>query len=294
MIPFRLRAAPELAGTGIRAKTDLRLPCGQRTSEVYLLMLAAFIGPEEPSYGSGRLTAIRDVDRFRLRLEYADGTVDECLPMNVATKQFAIVAGPQVLVAAADPARALQTLVLRDACKQGAFAVAAVSVRTKGEPACPEAREDARPLRLERVDPIAGAFEVDESRLLTEEQVTVSAPWLEATLTLTAIPVLESLIHRPTNWALLDRPCPLVEVTVDGQRLTNDDFSGLHRKQPRLPCRWYAFRTHIGHRKTGLRFGYGILMNGKSDLHLHYAVVNEGDGEHRVAITAPVLRRSGL
>ena len=85
-----------LAATGILAKADSRFPCDLRASEIYLLLLAAFIGPEEPVYGGGKLSAIRDLDRFRLRLEYADGTADECLPLNVAMKQFGVVAGPQI------------------------------------------------------------------------------------------------------------------------------------------------------------------------------------------------------
>ena len=145
-----------LAGTSIREKGELRIPADVKASEVYLLLLAALIGPEEPCYGSGKFRVIRDVDRFRLRLEYADGTADECLPMQVASKRregeapaeprFAIVPGPQVLVAAADPAKRLKALVLADRCKQAAFALAAVTARTAGKPGFPEAAEDSQPL----------------------------------------------------------------------------------------------------------------------------------------------------
>ncbi len=157
-IPFRLtlpqvrnlREGSDLAGTGVREKAELRFPADVKASEVYLLLLAAFIGPEEPCYGGGKLKAIRDVDRFRLRLEYADGTADECLPMNVATRQFAITEGPQVLVVAADPSKKLKAVVLRDLCKQAAFALAALTARTSGAPTFPEALEETPPLRAER------------------------------------------------------------------------------------------------------------------------------------------------
>ena len=148
-IPFQRTgpAARELAGTGVRERAELRFPADVAASEVTLLAFAACIGPEEPVYGGGQLRAIRDVDRFRLRLEYADGAADECLPMNVATKEFGLVEGPQVLVAAADRARKLKAVVLRDACSQAAFAVAAITARTGGAAAFPEALEVHPPLR---------------------------------------------------------------------------------------------------------------------------------------------------
>ena len=159
-IPFLFGVPPSgglatrLAATGIRAKGELRFPCDLKASEVHLLLLAAFIGPEEPVFGDGKLRAIRDLDRFRLRLEYADGpalsgaegTADECLPMNVPSKQFGIVEGPQVLVAAADPSKPLKAIILRDLCKQAAFAVAGLTARVGGDAAFPEAREEAASL----------------------------------------------------------------------------------------------------------------------------------------------------
>ncbi|MFW6162410.1 MAG: hypothetical protein ACODAJ_06540, partial [Planctomycetota bacterium] len=164
-IPFRLRrigptgrGESALAATSVARKSELRIPCDVKASEVYLLLLAALVGPEEPVYGGGRFRVIRDVDRVRLRLEYADGTADECLPMNVATKDFAIALGPQVLVAAADPSKALKAVVLADRSRQAAFALAAVTARTSGKPGFPEATEDSQPLcaprrqRMARLD----------------------------------------------------------------------------------------------------------------------------------------------
>ncbi|MBM4034442.1 MAG: hypothetical protein FJ291_22075 [Planctomycetes bacterium] len=138
-----LREVTGLAATGVRAKAELRFPCGLKASEVYLLLLAALVGPEEPVFGGGKFRSIRDLDRFRLRLEYADGTADECLPLNAATRQFGIGPGPQVLVAAADPSKPLKAVVLRDASRQAAFAAAALTARTAEKGAFPEARDEA-------------------------------------------------------------------------------------------------------------------------------------------------------
>lgn len=154
-VPFaRAGKEPELAATPLRDKAEVRLPAAGRASEVCLLLLAAMSGGEEPVYGTGRLRAIRDVDRVRVRLEYADGPADECLPMNVLTRDFGIVEGVQVLVAAADPARDLAAVVLCDRARQAAFAVAGVTLRTDGKRAFPEAPEDGPPvLRLARPRP---------------------------------------------------------------------------------------------------------------------------------------------
>jgi hypothetical protein len=150
-IPMSLLAKqPDLASTTVEAKSDMRLPIGDRASEVYLLLAAHLVGDDEPAYGGGQFHAIRDVDRFRVRLEYADGSVDECLPMNVATKQFGIVAGIQTLVAAADDSKRLDAVVVRDLAKQAAFAVAAASLRVGGDRLFAQALEDAPPLKLAR------------------------------------------------------------------------------------------------------------------------------------------------
>ena len=229
-----------LSATGIRAKGDLRFPCDLRASEVYLLLLAAFVGPEEPVYGGGKLNAIRDLDRFRLRLEYADGTADECLPMNVASKQFGIVPGPQVLVAAADPSKPLKAIILRDACKQAAFAVAAITVRTRAGAAVPEAREDIPPLRVKPVQAKGGEkkFELVNGRL------TVVTGMLEAEFDAAGLPVLKKLIHGPTGWAYIDRPCPIFDLRVDGKQIPAEDFGNFFNIQNRGPDHlWLAYAS---------------------------------------------------
>ena len=145
-IPFaRVAKGPDLAATSLRAKSELRVPARGKATEVYLLLAAVLAGPEEPAYGAGKLRAIRDVDRFRVRLEYADGTADECLPMGVVTRRFGVVPGVQVVVAAADPSKELAGVVLCDRCKQGAFALAGVTLRTDGKRAFPEALEEGPP-----------------------------------------------------------------------------------------------------------------------------------------------------
>ena len=139
-IPFELASGePRFIATPLEKKADLHLPVGCRASEVLLLLLAEFQGPEEPAYGEGRFRSIHDVDRFRLRLEYTDGTADEMLPLDAASRQFGVTGEAQVLVAAADFAKVVREVVVRDLTRQAAFAVAAVSARVERKRGFPEA-----------------------------------------------------------------------------------------------------------------------------------------------------------
>jgi hypothetical protein len=204
-LPFCLRAQPpDLAATGIRSREELRIPCKAKASEVYVLLLAALVGPEEEVYGGGRFKAIRDVDRFRLRLTYADGTADECLPMNAATDQFAITEGPQVLVAAADPAKTLTALALRDICKQAAFAVAAVTARTAGAPRFPAALEETPPLHMSVGPTVRRPAEFEK--------------WMNG------FPIVRRLTHPETGWQYLSKPVQMLAFSVDGEPVPPERF----------------------------------------------------------------------
>jgi hypothetical protein len=146
-IPFQLPAPPlVVASTSIQDKSQVALAADCQANEVFVLLFAKFFGPDEPVFGAGRLQAIGDVDRFRLRLRYADGTADECLPWNVSIGRFGVIEGAQVLVAAADGAKRLSEIVVCDGTRQGAFAVAACSARIAGERGFPQALEETPPL----------------------------------------------------------------------------------------------------------------------------------------------------
>jgi len=123
---------------------------GAKTNEVFLLVTATYAGAEEPVYARRRqgekLTAIRQVDRFKLRLLYDDGTVDECMPVCLQTKNYEITTGPQVLCAFADQSRTLKEIILCDKMAQGAFAVSAVTCRVAGERAFAGFAEDTEAL----------------------------------------------------------------------------------------------------------------------------------------------------
>jgi len=303
-IPFQLVAGQAgLAGTGIRAEGELRFRADVAVSEVYLLALASFLGAEEPMYGEGRLRAIRDVDRFRLRLEYDDGTADECLPMNVATKQFGVIGGLQVLVAAADPSKKLRVVVLADTCRQGAFAVAALTVRTAGQRTFPEALEDRPPLRPA---PVAAEPRPTVTKHLpaapqgTEpDRLVLSGTWMEADVRLDRPACLTKLLHRPTGWSLLAEPCELLELYVDGRKA--GDFESGRRAgaggQGREDCWQYRLRRTPGlrvdvriSRGEGAPRSKAARATGRLSDDLLYFQVTVWNGDtkpHRIRLVAP-------
>lgn len=265
-VPFRLVGGEEnLATTGVREKGELRIPIDASASEVYLVLLAAMIGDEEPVYGEGKLTAIRDVDRFRLRLEYADGAVDECLPINVANERFAVAEAAQVLMAAADPTQEITALVLCDRSKQAGFAVAAVTLRNEGPRLHPEALEETAAMQVKP------ASVGDGARMEIEFAGEQS-------------PMIERLLDRRTNWNLLSQPSPLVQLTVDGKPVAVDELPTTDEEQ--LPPDWQWRRIPSA---AALRLGIRTSLDAVDGLKLSACVRNVGDQTHNIALVAPAF-----
>lgn len=265
-IPFALLPQePALAETRVGTKSELRIPVDASASEVYLLLLAALTGSEESAYGHGELRAIADVDRFRLRLEYADGTRDECLPLNAVTKQFNVVAGPQVLVAAADPEKRLAAVVVCDRTRQAAFAVAAMTVRTDAQRQFPETQEPMPALRL------ASVAKADKT---LDYVVSSNGP-----------PVLERLTHRPTGWNYLTAPRPLVELRVGGKAIPAEELELVaNAADSSSGTRWYKVRS-----VEGLRLGLDVKSSDGDSLAITARLENHGTREQTVTLVAPAV-----
>jgi hypothetical protein len=270
-VPFALSGGgkgPDLAATSMYGQSELRFRAGVTAQEVYLLVLAAFRGNEEAACGDGRLTALADVDRFLLRLEYADGTIDQCLPLSASTKRFGVAEGAQVLVAAADGSRQLEAVVLCDRCKQAAFAVAGITARS-GAPLFAEALEDTPPLRVKpaiRSNSPAGG-ESSDSPLSG----------------LNGLPVLERLVDRTSGWNLLTAPSPLVKLEVEGQPIAVGDL----RPIPAETAGPADFRWYQAGAIDGLRVGIRVRVEQGQRLLLAARVENHGGAKLRVRLVAP-------
>ena len=277
-VPFTLlRRKTDLAATSIRGTSDLRVPADVSTGEVCLLLLGALVGRDEPVHGGGRFTAIRDVDRFRLRLEYADGPPDECLPMNIATSRFGVVAGPQVLVASADPKRRLRAVIVCDRCDRAAFAVAAVSARTAAGRRFGRALEDAPPLRHR---PRAATTRPAVVKLVKPTHVVVTSTLMAASIRIDRLPTLEKLVHRPTGYDCITSNSPLVRMHIDGQPVAPEDFKLTSATGADPIVLTYAA-------STGVRVTVSLAAADPDGIRLAVRVSNHGDKPRRIAVTAP-------
>ncbi len=279
-VPFALanRRDVDLVATPLADRAEVGIPCGLRAREAYVLLVAAMVGQEEPAYGVGRLQAIRDVDRFRLRLEYADNSADECLPLHAVSRTFGIVAGPQVLVIAVDERKVLERIVVCDRARQAAFAVAAATVRTHGRRAFPEALDERPALRLGELTapPTTGA------RVSGASWIALGAG---CDLRMSSRrPIVERIVHRPSGRDLLSAPSPLVRLRVDGRSIDARSLSQSDSVTTGVGQHWYDIPE-----APGLKLGLEMLPHGSDGWQIEAQVRNESQREHRVELAAPLL-----
>ncbi len=210
------------------------------------------------------------MDRFRVRLQYADGTQDECLPLSAATRDFCVAEGIQVLAVAADGSKRLEAVVLCDVCKQAAFAVVAATTRT-GEPLFPETLEDTPPLRIVR------SANGDSARGAT---FVLSGPGGDER---GGPPVLRQLVHRASGWNMLAAPSPLVKLQVDGKPIPVGDLRPLPA-EGNAPAgfHWYTVRSI-----EGLRLGVSVTREQQDGLAIEARVANRSGREISVNLVAP-------
>ena len=262
-IPFRLIPGKNnLLATQLETREEVALPVGRVASEVYLLLAARLTGDEEPAFGSGPFRHIRDVDRFRLRLEYEDGSADECLPYNASTGRFGVSRGLQVVVAAADPDKVIQRLVLVDSTTQGAFGIAAVTVQKQGGPLFPQTLEATGALRLPEPgdEPARLGFRLDFG----------------------GVPTLQQLRHETTDWDFLSKPCEIARVEIDGKPVpakawkpaeTDDD--GIH---------WYEIDAG-----GGIQIGVSATRRDAGAFEMRFSARNTGTEPRRIRLFGPTV-----
>ena len=211
-VPFRLEPGRALV-SGMAGKQTLTVAADGRASEVYLLLEADLTGKDDAIHGGGALRAIRDVDRFRVRLSYADGTIDDHMPVGLPGGLPGLAQGAQALAVPADPARRLASVGVVDTCAQASLRLQAVSVRRSGA-------------RLARPDlPVAGlpahrapgAAPGGARLALSGRLVRVTAGRCSAEIDFSGAPALRSLKARPSGRTLIAAPRPLLRVELDGK-----------------------------------------------------------------------------
>jgi len=290
-IPFRLvRAEPRCIASGIGEKTDLSLPARARTNEIYILMLARLVGMEEPSRSpsrKGRLfRRIADVDRFRLRMIYADGTADECLPVNIATGKFEITNGAQVLCAFPDESRTLEKLVVVDRCKRAAFAILAVTASAAKERRFAEFLEETSPLKPSKPLPAPTATPPRVEQ--RSDLLTLSNAHLELTLKISPAPVIERLYNRAARDSCIKvrTSQPFCEVQINGNPA---DYRLIGK--PRIIRKENSCGAELTYAladKAELRIA--LSLDSSNEIRLDAAFKNVTDRPILFSFKAPVLR----
>ena len=222
--PFALpRTSQAVPITGLVAKAEAAIGIGRPCSQVLLLTIAALRGQEEQVYGrSVGISAIREIDRFRLRLEYADGSTEECFPYNATQRGFVVGEGAQVLCAFADPTKPLARAVVCDHTDRAAFVVVAATARTSGGRLFADMAEEWPAWRPKPLPAPTGSSGIERRG----ERLVIAAPPTAAELSLAPLPKWVSLRNSAAGDELFKRgPSEwLFEVNVDGKPVPPEQF----------------------------------------------------------------------
>lgn len=270
-IPLLLPNRPsDLAATRLNEKQSLQFPINAATSEIYVLLMAAFTGNDEPVYGEGRLRAIQDADRFRMSVEYSDGTRDDCLPMNVVTRRFGVVAGPQMLVIAAEPGKTIRFLTVHDDTRQGAFAVAGITLHKPAERRFPESLDNDR-IWL-RTNPVARPRSAAIAFRLADN----------------GLPILDRIVDPSDETAnLLSSPQPLIGLKVDGQSVAVDKLKRIAEKPAASPVTDDSLAWFSSDELHGMALGLRVATQEADGLRIDACVTNGGTKPHTVMLESP-------
>ncbi|MCP4643671.1 MAG: hypothetical protein GY851_24710 [bacterium] len=293
-VPFMLgEEAMALAATPMDRSqgTDLTIPVGGRADEVFMLLVTALKGQEAPVFRGGAFRRIADVDRFRLRLTYADGTVDECLPVNVGSGRFEITKGPQVVCAYADASRVLQTLTLHDNTDQGAFCVAAVTCQTARTRLFPAFAEDGPAKPLLRHVPADGTT---PARIVatSDDEVLIEDAAVRARIGLKPGPVLLELQDKRGDHAFVSEPWALLSV-IAGEDTSTEAMTSL--KSLTIDSASAAFEAAYElAARPGVELRLRVEGAGNGQLRFSGELVNTGPNACDVSITWPQVGPAAL
>ncbi len=290
-IPFELGAGQRhLAATGVVAKGERTLTIGRKVSQVFLLTLGVFRGREEDVYGGGELRRIVGVDRFRCRVEYDDGTIDECLPGSVSTGRWEIVAGPQVLCVNTDSGRVLRSITLCDMTPRAGFVVAAVTARTEGERLFRGLDESSSPpvvkRRMQNPDVGTSACEVTDGagrlrfRNRLWEVCVDPRPEIGLCSIRDILGGMDVMSTAPSR--------PFFRLSIDGKPLEPQEIERISSTAteplvPGRPVEWvYRSKAHVG-----IEFRVSLDLRGDGALRFRARLVNVGGDVHRVGMGYP-------
>ncbi|MDX9979152.1 MAG: DUF6259 domain-containing protein [Lentisphaeria bacterium] len=287
-IPFDLPGAQTpVPATGFAERADAELPVGQACSQVFALVFALLRGAEEEVYArNGKLTEIREIDRFRARLEYADGSSEACQPWNLTHRDFLLRDGAQVLTFFADPDKTLARIVLVDNSPGLALAVAALTA-CSGPVLIPDP-DDAlplfarHPLQRESMKPSAHR---------QGDTLNLRLPLGTVTLALTPLPRLKTMRNLVAGDELLrsaDPGEPLFRVRVDGQPVPPENFRLAEAKVHDTPTTTQTRLRYTCREPLPLTLAMDIIPSLESEiLFANLRLTNDGGDSRRLAVEGP-------
>jgi len=291
--PFVLPQTDDLVwAAGLRARGDVAITVGKRCSQVFLYTLAMLRGKEEPVFSrDAKLSAVREIDRFRLRLEYEDGSQEECFPFNASLGAFEIVDGGQALCAFADHGKTLARVVVRDNMEQGAFVIVALTCRTRPDPLFEEWLEERPAVRPKVVRAPPGARPPRLRRRGGE--LALEGDVIAGRLALEPLPRFLALTNRLVDDNVFKRGAaePLYQVDIDGKVVPAERFS---LRECRLESDCTARLTYEDGDDPRLRLTVQLSAERPHEIVLEAVVENLGPAALSLGLAGPRLGRCVL
>jgi len=132
-VPLRLDGGVHVLG--VLARDELTVPVGGRMSAVYALIATRPEGCDSFTSWGGPIRAVREPERFVIRIDYADGGSFESFPVNIVGGSYVMPPGPGLFgVANPHREREVASVALVDRTRGVGFHVLAVTVQTAGDP----------------------------------------------------------------------------------------------------------------------------------------------------------------
>ena len=286
-VPFLMPAAgAQVWATGLAQKNELTLDAAVECSQIFLLVAAMPRGREEDVYvRDGLVSEIREIDRFRLRLEYADGTSEVCFPYSCSLREFVVTDGASVLCAFADPGRRLQRVILCDNTDRAAFAVLALTARTAGERLFVHAAEEWPPVRPRPAREVADRPTSAERR---GDVLVLDTAAFHAEIGLTPLPRVVALTNHLGEDSLFAEPSarPLYAVSVQGTPVAPERFE---LRECRVGPGGAARLEYTTGSPPDVRLTVRLASAGPAELAFDVSVGNVGRQTVRIGLAGPDL-----
>ncbi|MBC7327571.1 hypothetical protein H5T87_05605 [bacterium] len=267
----------------LRQRGKIRIPLHLKKDckELYLLLFADLPKWEEPSFGGGEMSKIKQVERLRARLIYEDGDWDEQFPLRFANRKYEVVRGIDVYaIAMRKKAKEVQIINGMD---NATFCLIALSASSKPglaslalipkSPPTPRTKSSLppTPTSLEIKDD-ALSVDIREGSILIDIDQGIR---------------LKSLKNR---WLFKDmkvEESPLFLVSIGEEKISSEDFRIIEKVK---------FTDHILVRavykkgKLALESTLKVWRNKEGEIGLSISFKNIGEEKLKIASIFPIIR----